>query len=63
MRTRSEEKRRDIVRVAARAFEELRIESLLDRAFALKPGPAPFHADGASRVAERLALTCGAMSK
>jgi UDP:flavonoid glycosyltransferase YjiC (YdhE family) len=51
------------VPVSARAFEELRIERLLDHAFALKPGPAPFHADGASRVAERLALTCGAMSR
>ena len=49
------------VPASARAFEELRLDRLLDRAFALKPGPAPFPADGALRVAERLALTCGAM--
>ena len=32
--------------------------SPLERAFALKPGPPPFPADGAARVAERLAQTC-----
>lgn len=43
---------------SARAFAELRLESLLDRAFALRPGPPPFPADGAARVAERLARSC-----
>jgi hypothetical protein len=43
----------------AREFNEFRLERLLDRAFSLKPGPPPFPADGASRVAERLAETCG----
>lgn len=42
----------------ARAFTELRLEVPLARAFALKPGPPPFPADGAARVAERLAQTC-----
>jgi hypothetical protein len=36
----------------------MKIERLLDRAFALKPGPPPFPADGAARVAERLTQTC-----
>jgi hypothetical protein len=44
--------------VSARAFQELRIAPLLERAFALKPGPAPYPADGAGRIAERLAQTC-----
>lgn len=43
---------------SARAFREFRIESLLERAFAMRPGPPPFPADGAARVAERLAQTC-----
>jgi hypothetical protein len=42
----------------AREFASLRIEHLLDRAFSLKPGPPPFPADGAARVADRLAQTC-----
>ena len=44
----------------AREFAELRIERLLARAFTLKPGPPPFPADGAARIAERLTQTCRA---
>lgn len=44
--------------LSARTFTELRLELPLERAFALKPGPLPFPADGAARVAERLAQTC-----
>ncbi len=43
---------------SARAFESLRIESLLKKAFDLRPGPPPFRADGASLVAERLTRSC-----
>jgi hypothetical protein len=43
---------------SSRAFAELRIAPLLSRAFELKPGPPPFPADGAARVAERLERTC-----
>jgi len=46
------------VPASARAFAEFRLESHLDKALALKPGPPPFPADGAARVAERLAETC-----
>jgi hypothetical protein len=46
------------VPASAREFAELRLERLLERAFALRPGPPPFPADGAARVAERLAQTC-----
>ena len=46
------------VPASARAFAELRLEALLDRAFALKPGPPPFVADGAARAAERLTQSC-----
>jgi hypothetical protein len=46
------------VPASAREFAELRLERLLDRALALKPGPPPFPADGAARVAERLMQTC-----
>jgi len=42
----------------ARAFAELRIAPLLDRAFALRPGPPPFPADGAGLVAGLLAAVC-----
>jgi hypothetical protein len=45
---------------SARAFAELRLGRLLDRAFALKPGPPPFPADGADRVAEHLERICRA---
>jgi hypothetical protein len=43
---------------AAREFAEFRLERLLDRAFSTTPGPPPFPADGAARVAERLTQTC-----
>jgi UDP:flavonoid glycosyltransferase YjiC (YdhE family) len=43
---------------SSREFTELRLERLLDRAFAQEPGPPPFPADGAGRVAERLTETC-----
>jgi hypothetical protein len=45
---------------SARAFAELRLERLLDRAFALRPGPPPFPTDGAGRVAAHLTRVCGA---
>jgi hypothetical protein len=41
-----------------RQFDELRLGPLLERAFALRPGPVPFPTDGASRVAERLTRLC-----
>jgi hypothetical protein len=44
--------------LSARTFAEMRLELALERAFALKPGPPPFPADGAARVAERLTQTC-----
>ena len=44
--------------LSARDFAEMRLERPLERAFALKPGPPPFPADGAARVAERLTQTC-----
>ncbi len=40
--------------VSARDFADLRIERLLEKAFALEPGPPPFPADGAARVARLL---------
>jgi hypothetical protein len=43
---------------SARAFNDLRLERLLDRAFDLRPGPPPFPADGAERVAGELAAVC-----
>jgi hypothetical protein len=46
------------VPLSARAFTEMRLERPLETAFALRPGPPPFPADGAARVAERLAQTC-----
>jgi hypothetical protein len=46
------------VPLSARTFSEMRLERPLETAFALKPGPPPFRADGAARVAERLAETC-----
>jgi hypothetical protein len=44
--------------LSARAFAAMQLEPALERAFALKPGPPPFPADGAARVAERLTQTC-----
>jgi hypothetical protein len=42
----------------ARAFAEMRLERALQHAFTLEPGPPPFPADGAARVAGRLAQSC-----
>ena len=42
------------VPASSRAFSELRLESLLRRALSVRPGPPPFPADGAERVARRL---------
>lgn len=44
----------------SRAFAEMRLEPMLRKAFALRPGPPPFPIDGAARVAERLARVCRA---
>ncbi|WZO95800.1 hypothetical protein EP7_002770 [Isosphaeraceae bacterium EP7] len=41
-----------------REFNELRLGRALDRAFSLKPGPPPFPADGADRVAGHLTAVC-----
>ncbi len=46
------------VPLSARDFAGLNLERALEHAFALDPGPPPFPADGAARVAERLAQTC-----
>lgn len=46
------------VPASTRAFNELRLEPLLDRAFSLRPGPPPFAADGAERVARHLTEVC-----
>ncbi len=43
---------------SARDFASMNIRRLLDRAFSIDPGPPPFPADGAARVAERLTETC-----
>ncbi|WP_435009304.1 hypothetical protein P12x_000556 [Tundrisphaera lichenicola] len=45
--------------VSTRDFAELRIERQLARAFSMKPGPPPFPADGAARVARHLLETIG----
>lgn len=47
------------IRTPARDFSELRIERQLEKAFAMKPGPPPYPADGASRVAGHLLKTIG----
>jgi hypothetical protein len=43
---------------SSRAFAELRLEPHLARALALEPGPPPFPADGAARVAAHLTEIC-----
>ncbi len=43
---------------SARAFSEFQLAKLLEQAIECRPGPPPFPADGAARVAERLAQTC-----
>ncbi len=46
------------VPLRGRDFRALRVERALDEAFQLRPGPPPYPADGASRIAERLAQSC-----
>lgn len=46
------------VPASMRAFAELRLQTHLEKALALRPPPPPFPADGAARVAERLTETC-----
>jgi hypothetical protein len=41
-----------------RDFYELRLGPYLDRAFSMRPGPPPFPADGADRVARHLTAVC-----
>lgn len=43
---------------SSRAFGEMRLEALLKKAFSMTPGPPPFAADGAARVAESLTWRC-----
>jgi hypothetical protein len=43
----------------AQQFRRLRVETLLEKALTLKPGPPPFPADGADRVATHLLETIG----
>ena len=46
------------VPVSARDFQGLRLERALERAFAIDPGPPPFPADGAARIARYLTRLC-----
>lgn len=46
------------VPASSRDFAELRLERLLDRAFSLRPGPPPFPATGADRIAAHLTEFC-----
>lgn len=46
------------VLASSRDFHELRLERHLDHALSLRPGPAPFPADGAAKVAARLNEVC-----
>ena len=41
-----------------RAFSSMKLGPLLEKAFAMKPGPPPFPLDGAARVADRLTTAC-----
>ncbi|HWE37275.1 MAG TPA: hypothetical protein VG406_11970 [Isosphaeraceae bacterium] len=43
---------------STRQFAEFRLRPLLDRAFSLRPGPPPFPADGAARVASQIVQIC-----
>ena len=45
--------------ISAEDFAGLRLEAPLARAFALRPGPPPFPADGAARVAGLLLEAVG----
>ena len=51
------------VPVSSRDFQGLRLERALERAFAIEPGPPPFPADGAARIARYLTKLCQAPSK
>jgi hypothetical protein len=46
------------VPVSTSDFQGLRLDRALDRAFAIEPGPPPFPADGASRIARYLTKLC-----
>jgi hypothetical protein len=46
------------VPVSTRDFQSFRLERVLDRALAVEPGPPPFPADGAARIARHLADAC-----
>ena len=46
------------VPVSSRDFQGLRLERALERALAIEPGPPPFPADGAARIARYLAKLC-----
>jgi hypothetical protein len=43
---------------SGQGFRELRLDRLIDRALALRPGPPPFRADGAAQAAEYLTRVC-----
>jgi hypothetical protein len=51
------------VPASKRAFEELRLRPLLERAFALRPGAPPFAMNGAESVAKHLVKICGSYSR
>lgn len=46
------------VPATSREFAALRLERQLEQAFALRPGPPPFPADGATRIAAHLTSIC-----
>jgi hypothetical protein len=44
--------------ISSRDFRSLRLKGALERAFQVEPGPPPFRADGASRIAKFLTEIC-----
>jgi hypothetical protein len=44
--------------ISSRDFQGFRLENVLERAFAVEPGPPPFPPDGAARIARHLADVC-----
>jgi UDP-N-acetylglucosamine:LPS N-acetylglucosamine transferase len=46
------------VPIGSRDFGALKLEQALNRALSIEPGPPPFPADGARRVAEHLTRMC-----
>jgi hypothetical protein len=46
------------VPISSRDFQAFRLERALERALAIEPGPPPFPADGAARIARSLANIC-----